>query len=228
MVEKTLPRTIPSKTQDAGPRQPPDLELWRALWHTGSISACGFLAGLLPKEIGAGLILFFVCLFGYWEVRRRYNPDWNFQGKAFFRIILRPDEKKGKTASGFDFLVGLLAVYFFVPTSLVQLTLFMVAFADPAGRVFGKLYDTPALPGNPRKTIAGSLGCLLLALAVGSIASGGLGLPMDLVMFGALMATLAEALPDRWMWLSDNFRMMLITGLSLNWWHTGCLLPPSL
>ncbi len=220
--ENALPPATP--VTESAPA--PDLELWRAAWHSLTIAACGVVAGFVPFWLGLWLMLFAVMLFGYWEVRRFFNPEgYNFQHKPFFKTMMRPDELHGRTSAGTDYLLALFIIYPLLPVKLMQVTVLMVAFGDPGARMIGRRFGRLKLPFSDKKTWMGSLGCLGVASLVGVISGEVLGLDPRLPIVGAVAATLMEAIPDRRWLLADNFRMTVVTGLAMYWFQNLGILP---
>lgn len=220
-----IPVSIEAENEQVNtPAKTPNLELGRAAWHASVIVTCGLLCSVVKGPVAYWLITFSVLLLVVWEVLRRRDSQYNFQG-TWFGPLIRQEEIDGQICAGTWYTLGLAVVYLTMPMHVTQVTLFMVGVSDPTARICGKLWGKRKLPFSAKKTWLGAGGCLASALLVGLAGGWFLGLGFWVVLVGACVATAAEALPDR-RWLpSDNFRMTVLTGLAMNFVVSHQLIP---
>ena len=141
--------------------------------------------------------------------------DWarlRFDGvnKVFFRMFSRlasPREATG-IASSTWYLVGALAVLVIAPPGLFMPSMLVLAFADPAASVVGRVWGSHGL-GNG--TWEGTAAFFLVAAAVLTPVAG-----VGAALFAAVVAAATEVLP---IGLDDNLVVPLSTALAL--WLTG-------
>ncbi len=140
------------------------------------------------------------------DVLRLY---WPFAGRVYRRMfgaLTRSRENSGMTGASY-MMVGqaLTAAVFPVPVAIVAMT--FGAVGDSAAAIAGRLCGKHLwLPG---KSIEGSLACLVACFVAGAAWAG---LPLACVCVGAVVATLAEALPLR---MNDNAIIPVSSGAAM-------------
>ncbi len=182
---------------------------WRRLFHAvGGLVLIAFVQLTGPESalalagIGAGVVAALVL-------------DWarlRFEGvnKVFFRVFSRlasPREAAG-IASSTWYMVGALAVLVIAPPRLFVPSMLVLAFADPAASVVGRICGRHGL-GNG--TWEGTAAFFLVAASVLTPVTG-----VGAALFAAAVVAAMEVLP---IGLDDNLVVPLSTALAL--WLTG-------
>lgn len=130
---------------------------------------------------------------------------------------LFPSSKIGKTLSFFErpmtplglgaiwFAAGILIALGVVEsTPLLAIIVFTTTIGDPLATIFGSVIQSPKLPYNHKKSIAGFLGIFLFSGAFGFIVIGYMGIGI------ALLAAFVESLSFHP--LDDNFILPVVLG----------------
>jgi dolichol kinase len=154
------------------------------------------------------------------EISRRFSEDWNekIYNHAIFRPISRPRERYRTNGASY-YALTLTAVSAFAPMTAVEIGLVVLAFADPAASITGKLWGRRKLwrqkswVGTSAFAAMGFASILVFAglkgMAVFSPAV--LGMAASCALAGALV----ELFSDR---LDDNFTVLaLCTGVAALW-----------
>ncbi len=114
---------------------------------------------------------------------------------GFDRAYRRRDE--GPLGGIVTYPLAVLLLILLAPPVVAAGAWIVLAVADPAAAAVGTSLKGPRLPGNPRKTVAGSAGALLAGAGacIGALAL--LGVPEPLVpgLSAAIAGAVAEALP---------------------------------
>ena len=180
------------------------MSLLRKLIHLAMtwLPALGWLISYqLELALAAALLLASLGV----EVARRQQQSVNRLLWHFLPSTFRSDEGR-KILGSTWFAIGALAALILFGRDIGGTAVLFLTWGDPAAELVGRRWGQP----GQRKTLAGSLGCLvacLLAACVG-IGLGGLG-PL-VALTGAVVATLAERWsppPD------DNVWLPIVTGL---------------
>ena len=157
---------------------------------------------LVPEYVGKMALLVAAGVFLALDVLRIHDPRLK---NIFYRIfgdIVREHEKTALTGSTSMVIAGLLTVYCFQKNIAVAALLYLT-IGDSMAALIGKTYGRTHLFG---KTLEGSLACFSSCVFIGLLVPG---LPPDVVIAGALAATLFELLPIP---IDDNFRIPLSAG----------------
>ncbi len=142
----------------------------------------------------------------HFEVLNRFIVTW-------LGFMMRPTEQDvhGGTArlNGATWvLIGAALCIWLYPERIAAAALCMFLIGDAAAALIGRRWGTHKLPGS-NKTVEGSLGFLLVAVAFGLFLPGS---PVVIGISGAIAATGAEALPVR---INDNLVVPIVAGLTM-------------
>lgn len=185
------------------------LQPWRRLLHALS----GILLAWLPAAAGlsrpavVGLLGGFLLLLLAADVVRLRAPRVNALFFSLFPSMASPREEE-RLASSTWYVLGALIVYALFPSHVAAPAILVLALADPAASVLGRLLPSRALG---KGTIGGSVVFLLVTMAVLGPAVGWVA-----ALVVALGVTLVEVLP----WpLDDNLTVPVAAAAFL--WIVG-------
>jgi dolichol kinase len=150
------------------------------------------------------------------EAARRWWPWVNRILWQLLPTVFRAWEGRRVLGSTW-FAIGTLATLLLCGQDAGGTAVLFLAWGDPAAELVGRRWGRT----GARKTLAGSLGCLVACLVAGVAGVGLGGLSPWTVLAGAVVATLTERRsppPD------DNLWMPLFSGLAMvvvEWWLGG-------
>lgn len=165
---------------------------------------------LLPEETGRRALLVAAVVAIVVEALRLNEPHLRKMTFKLVGALLREHEKTGLFASTYLVLGSLLCAYSFSKPVVIAAILFLI-LGDAAAALVGGMFGRIQIFG---KTLEGSLGCLVVCLAVGILLGflEGMDLPLKAAIAGAVTATIFELLPIP---LDDNFRIPLSAGFAM-------------
>jgi len=140
---------------------------------------------------------------------RLRSPAANVRFFRALRLLASPRERD-RVASSTWYLVGVLATILLAPTSYAVSAILVLALADPAASVVGRLWGRHPLGSG---TVLGTVTFATVATLVLAARH-----PLPLAIGVALLVSVAEALDIR---VDDNLRVPLATGLALMVLGTG-------
>ena len=141
------------------------------------------------------------------ELLRRSSASFATAFDRIFGSLIRPHEKKRITGATWLALSCFVAVAVLSRSAAIA-ALWCATAGDPAATIIGKLVNHNPQPGDRGggKTIAGSLGCVLVSFAgVWMVA----GYTPVLAIVIAATAAIAESMPVR---IDDNIRVTAAVG----------------
>ena len=194
---------------EAAVRHTRGIQPWRRVFHAAggvAIVALVHLVGVgstAARVVIAGAL---VAALSVDQVRLR-SPAANAVFFRWFSALASPREA-GKVASSTWYLVGALAVLLIAPPRFFLPAMLVLAFADPAASVVGRLWGSHVLG---KGSWEGTVAFFLVAFAV---LAPVVGFPAALVA-GAAAAAL-EVLPSG---IDDNLMVPVVTALAL--WAVG-------
>jgi dolichol kinase len=135
--------------------------------------------------------------------------------RRFFSGMVREHEAVTMLGSSYLVLAALIVVSVF-PRPVAAAALGFTILGDALAALVGRGWGRIPLYG---KTLEGSLAGLAAAIGWGALVHGATGLPWDVVIAGALTASLVELLPIP---IDDNLAMTLIAAFAMNFlWMTA-------
>jgi len=182
------------------------VSLLRKLIHLAAtlIPALGWLVSF-PLALGlAGVVLVASLVL---EAARRW---WPWVNQLLWRLVpsvFREWEDRRLLGSTW-FSLGMLVTLLLCGRDAGGTAILFLAWGDPAAELVGRRWGQP----ERRKTLAGSLGCLVACLLAGVIGVNLVGLSPWAALAGVLTATLVERWsppPD------DNLWMPILSGLTI-------------
>jgi len=182
------------------------MSLLRKLIHLAMawLPALGWLISY-PVELALSAALLLASLVV--EVARR---RWQEVNRLLWRMLpstFRSDEGQ-KVLGSTWFAVGALVTLVLFGRDTGGTAVLFLTWGDPAAELTGRRWGRP----DRRKTLAGSLGCLLACLLAACVGIGLGGLNPLVALTGVIVATLAERWsppPD------DNVWLPILTGLAM-------------
>jgi phytol kinase len=143
------------------------------------------------------------------EALRRLSPAVGAAFDGVFGTLTRGHEKRSITGATWLAISCLVAVAVFSRGAAIA-ALWCATVGDPAATIAGRLWSLTRakhFPDAGRKTLAGSLACVLVSFAgVSTLA----GYPPAIAVVVAVAAALAEAMPLR---IDDNIRVAGAAGI---------------
>jgi len=179
-------------------------EIKRKLFHSLALVYLGIYL-LLPKPMALGILggLLLVC--AAVEGIRLYNPLFNDWLLKKFGGIHRDEERHKPSGIVWTVLASFLVMLLFPQRSVVILAHLYLVFGDASAAIIGKRWGRHYFG---KKSWEGSMACFVACILC--------GLPffsMGMAIVGALVATVAEAIP----WpLNDNLWMPLVSAAVLS------------
>ena len=142
--------------------------------------------------------------------------EWRWLYKLF-KPFIRKEERRGLTAGVMVFIASTI-LFWTAPKPYTVIALFYISIGDTAAAWVGMKWGR--LRWLPKRTVEGSLACLLANTLVACIAAFGFSyLPFLPMFIGAVVATLVEAFASPWKWISgvrrEGFVMLLDDNLLL-------------
>ncbi len=155
--------------------------------------------------LGIGLIIatLISVLLDLWRLN---NRRINRYVRRFFRGFLRTHEQEAFLGSSHFMLAGLLSVYLF-EREIAVMAMAYLSLGDFAAGLIGRRLGRIRIG---KKSLEGSAAFFAVAILIGLLVMPG---RRDLILLGAVVSTLVEALPIP---IDDNFRIPLISGLLLS------------
>lgn len=140
------------------------------------------------------------------EAARLALPAWNRFLYEHFGSFIRKNEERKLTGIA-PYVLGIGLSLYAYPAPVASAAICFLAFGDVAATTVGERYGKRKI-GN--KSLEGTAGFVVASLAAGFILSFlGLGMPLWVVVLGALCAAAIELLP---LPVNDNFSIPLLTG----------------
>jgi len=128
--------------------------------------------------------------------------------RRFFGELIRQHEALSLLGSTYLLLAALIAIEVF-PQPIAAVALGFTVLGDAASALVGRAWGRHKLFG---KSWEGTLGCLVTCLVWAACVTHAAGLPLQITVAGALVATLVEVLPIP---LDDNLGITLAAGYTM-------------
>ena len=128
--------------------------------------------------------------------------------KQFFGEMIREHERLSLLGSSYLLLAALIAIEVF-PQPLAAAALGFTVLGDAMGALVGKAWGRHKVFN---KSLEGALGCFIACLVWGSVVVAVAHVPWSVIVAGAIVATVVEALPIP---LDDNLGITLAAGYTM-------------
>jgi dolichol kinase len=188
----------------------------RNLFHALSgVAAVLLYQFFLTKPQAIACVLVAAAVLVTLEVIRRYSSRWNkFLSEKVFRVVAHPSERHRITGSTY-FIVALAIITVLFPKRPVEVAVLILAFADPAASITGRLWGKRKLYNNKSYVGTGSFFAVawITAIIFLTLAVKDLSTPHAVVaaLIIATAGTIVEALSTR---LDDNLTIPVVCALS--------------
>jgi len=187
-------------------------ELKRKLFHlTGLAIPVGYYF-VNDKRIALIIVIILTAVYFSIELRRRIDPKFGERFLLRFSHIMRPEERKTVTASGYYLVSSILTIALFDKTVAIVSLLFLI-LGDSAAAIVGKSLGEIKISS---KTLEGSLACFSVCFLIALIAR----INPFTALAGAFTATFVEFIS---VGHYDNFTIPLASGFVMQ-----ILIDPSL
>lgn len=186
------------------------LKILRKIWHlVGLIFPISYFWLTKNQLITlVGVVLFIFLVIDYIRLKKKRINVWFF---AKFHHFLK-EEEKYKVMGTWAFLTSTILVVLFFSREIAIAALIYLSVGDVAACVIGSLYGKTKIFWH--KTVEGSIAFLTASLISSAIlVACGLELTTPVLISGALVATIIEALP---LFLDDNFTISLVSGFAMH------------
>lgn len=192
-------------------RQKKDVHKTRKFWHAGGILAMLMIYHNTTAFQSLMTTLFFWLLFVPLDVLRHYRPKLNKFVVRVFSRVMRKDELNKISGTSY-LLTGVFIIQVTYPRPVNELSLFMLAFADPLAAYFGVRYGKDKIFND--KTFQGSIAaflvCALTAYAFFFLKNMMTERIILVSIIAGLIGMISEALPVGK--LDDNLTFPVISG----------------
>jgi acyl phosphate:glycerol-3-phosphate acyltransferase len=165
----------------------------------------------LPRFLFLLVIGCVLAIFFFLDLSRILLPkvERYFKAEDTNRIKVYKNKEVGKISSMTCFLAGIFICFILFDKNIAFACLGFVSIADMFGKLVGINAGKTRIFKRSNKTFEGSLAFLSIALAIAFFLwSAGL-LPLHVVLIGAVVAAIVEALPTR---VDDNLTISVISG----------------
>jgi len=170
---------------------------------------------LLTKPQAIACVLVAAAVLVTLEVIRRYSSRWNkFLSEKIFRVVAHPSERDRITGSTY-FILALAIITVLFPKPPVEVAVLILAFADPAASITGRLWGKRKLYSNKSYVGTGSFFSVawITAIIFLTVAVKDLSTPHAVVaaLIIAAAGTIVELLSTR---LDDNLTIPVVCALT--------------
>jgi phytol kinase len=164
---------------------------------------------IAPRQVVLIIALIALILTVAIEWGRQRWPALELLFEKLIGSALRQGEEDSPTAGVWSMLGILITLLAFARELAIPAMLY-AQVGDPAAEIVGRRWGRHRLPNG--KSLEGSLGCFTVSLIVGLACCQVLSLSPGVAALGALVATVAEAIP---LPLGDNLLMAPLAGLAM-------------
>jgi len=187
------------------------------LWHLVGGSFLPVFALFVPRGVLLTTAAFLAAVFVAWEITRFISPIVNQWSVSHLSAILKPEQTRRPTGTTYA-LVASLALFLLFEKHVAITALFFLSIGDVLAGFVGESYGRHKIF---KKSLEGSLACLVSCLVVALVMSGLLPvLRLPVAIAGAVIATIVELLPIP---VDDNLTVPLISAgvMALLAWYPG-------
>lgn len=151
---------------------------------------------------------FFLTLLLSLEFERWRNPSvWDYILKKYGMIFKTPP---GKLTGDTYFMISSFIAIVFFPKEIAIPSLFFLVFGDAGSGIIGSKYGRIKI--FPGKSFEGFLGGIIFNLIIGILIWKIINLPLYILIFGVLIASIMELLPLK---IDDNLTVGISTSIGM-------------
>lgn len=184
-------------------------ELWRKATHLGAlIIPAGYSVFSFEKATMLAIMTPIAVAMAIIDVARlRRWPLWGKVARPLIGPLLRSHEVSGDFSGATYILWSVVATVGLYQRDIAVAALAFIVVGDTLAALIGRKFGRHKFG---RKSLEGSLACLIGTLLVASVAPG---LPLSVAVFGAFVATIVEAFSGP---IDDNVSVPLASGLAMH------------
>jgi len=186
----------------------------RRIWHVSGVVVVALIFHEVSYSVAISLLATAVLFIAVPDILRLKIPALNRFVLKWFRMILR--ESEVNQISGVTYiLLGMFIIAALFPKQVVELSLLLLAFGDPAATIFGVRFGKDKIWGN--KSLQGASAAFLICTVVAYIYFLYNGLMLDRAILVAIITGLigaaSEIIPiGKW---DDNFSFPILSSTML-------------
>ncbi|MFP4378892.1 MAG: diacylglycerol/polyprenol kinase family protein [Candidatus Sumerlaeia bacterium] len=186
-------------------------EVLRKVYHIfgGMLTPCLYLFLERPSMLGISFMMMsFILIL---EAARLSNPALQAWIQSTIPIQFKEYETRNLCGQA-GMQIGYFLTILLFQRELAIVAMCFLAIGDPLAALIGKPFGRHKIPGQG-KSLEGSIACFLACIFIGTgIGFFVLGLPMWLILMGALVTTILEVQNFK---IDDNFLIPVGAGLSM-------------
>lgn len=191
-----------------------DIHWARKIWHCGGVLAIAYVYHHLPIAWAISLAWCVAAVFVVLDFWRLRSQTVNSGLMLFFKPFMREEERRNLAGTSY-LLLGSALIITFCPPAVTELTLILLAVADPLASVVGLRFGQDKLFGH--KSLQGTMAAFFSCMFLSAFYLWQNNLMVDRLLFISilcgLIGAIAELVPI--FKLDDNFTFPVITAASL-------------
>ncbi len=166
----------------------------------------------LPKDLSIMLLLITMAIFLGIDFLRLHLTPFKAIFIILFGSLLRRREFTSLTGGSYLMIAASIAIFIFEERAIFMAAIAFLAIGDTVAALFGLSHGRIKTFG--RKTLEGTLACFLSCLLIVYLLNQipDLSLPFSVGLWGAIVATLVEAVPIE---VNDNVVIPIASGMAM-------------
>lgn len=191
-----------------------DIHWARKIWHCLGVLSIALVYHFVPLEWAIPMSWAVTALFVVLDFWRLRSKNINKGLMLFFKPFMREEERNHLAGTSF-LLFGSSLVITFCPPPVTELTLILLAFADPLASIVGLRYGHDKLVGH--KSLQGTMAAFFACMLLSAIYFWQMNLMVERLVLVSilcgLIGAIAELIPI--FKLDDNFTFPVLSASSL-------------
>lgn len=191
-----------------------DLHLARKIWHFSGVITIAIFYHNLSRANAIQWISFIAFLFILIDILRLQSPKLNTSVISVLRPIMRENERNNLAGTTY-LLLGTFFIIALFPASIVKLSLFFLAVADPVASYFGIKFGKDKIIGS--KSLQGTVAAFISCTIISALYFFSQNLMTERLLIvsvlGGLIGAISELLPVGK--LDDNFTIPVSSAIML-------------
>lgn len=191
-----------------------DIHWARKIWHVCGVLTIAALYHALPFAWSIALSWAVTALFVVLDFWRLRSDSINSGLMLFFKPFMREEERRRLAGTSY-LLFGTALVIAFCPPPVTELTLILLAVADPLASLVGLRYGHDKLLGQ--KSLQGTLAAFFACVVLSAFYFWKMNLMVDRLLFVSILCGLIGAIAELvpLFNLDDNFTFPIVTAPAL-------------
>ena len=191
-----------------------DIHWARKIWHFAGVMTIAFVYHLVPLPWAIAMAWSLTALFVILDFWRLRSSTINSGLIWFFKPFMREEERQRLAGTTF-LLLGSAIIITFCPPPVTELTLILLAVADPLASIVGLRFGQDKLVGN--KSLQGTMAAFFACMFLSAFYFWQMNLMVERLVLVSilcgLIGAIAELIPI--FKLDDNFTFPVLSGTSL-------------